>query len=232
MKPTLDWLEKPEVFGVNRIPAHSDHLIYNDAGLMRQSLNGTWKFSYAKNPEQRVKEFYRCDFYEKGFDEIQVPGHIQLQGYGQCQYVNMMYPWDGKETVVAPGIPKKENPVGSYVTYFEVEDRLKDTELYLSLQGVEAACYVWINGEFVGYSEDSFTPAEFLISPYVKEGKNKLAIEVYRFCSGSWLEDQDFWRFSGIFRDVFLYGVPKLHIQDMKILAEYDDKDGSGSFFC
>jgi len=231
MKPTLDWLENPEVFGVNRIPAHSDHLIYSEKGLMRQSLNGTWKFSYAKNPEQRIKEFYRCDFCEEGFDEIQVPGHIQLQGYGQCQYVNMMYPWDGKETVAAPGIPKKENPVGSYVTYFEVEDRLKDTELYLSLQGVEAACYVWINGEFVGYSEDSFTPAEFLISPYVKEGKNKLAIEVYRFCSGSWLEDQDFWRFSGIFREVFLYGVPKLHIQDMKILAEYDDKDGSGSFF-
>ena len=230
MEPTLDWLKNPEVFGVNRIPAHSDHLIYNETGLLRQSLNGTWKFSYAKNPEQRVKEFYRCEFSEEGFDEIQVPGHIQLQGYGQCQYVNMMYPWDGKETVTAPGIPKKENPVGSYVTYFEVEDRLKETELYLSLQGVEAACYVWVNGEFVGYSEDSFTPAEFLISPYVKEGKNKLAIEVYRFCSGSWLEDQDFWRFSGIFRDVFLYGVPKLHIQDMKVRAEYDDRYGSGCF--
>ncbi len=230
MEPTLDWLENPEVFAVNRIKAHSDHLIYNEKGLLCQSLNGTWKFSYAKNPEQRVKEFYRCDYSEEGFDEIQVPGHIQLQGYDKCQYVNMMYPWDGKETVVAPGIPKKENPVGSYVTYFEIEDRLKGNEIYLSLQGVEAACYVWVNGEFVGYSEDSFTPAEFLISPYLKEGNNKLAIEVYRFCSGSWLEDQDFWRFSGIFRDVFLYGVPKLHIQDMKIRAGYDYKDGSGNF--
>ncbi len=228
MKPTLDWLINPEVFAVNRLEAHSDHKFYCDGNTLRQSLNGTWKFSYAENPEKREKEFYREDYKTDGFGEIQVPGHIQLQGYGKCQYVNMMYPWDGVETVIPPAVPVKENPVGSYVTYFDLEDGLLGKDVYLSFQGAESAIYVWLNGEFVGYSEDTFTPSEFLITPYVKEKNNKLAVEVYKLCSGSWLEDQDFWRFSGIFRDVFLYAVPKLHVRDMKVTADYDYNEGSG----
>ena len=230
MKPTLDWLTNPEVFAVNRIAAHSDHKFHNGEGGLSQSLNGTWKFSYAENPEQRKSDFYKVGVPEEGFDEIQVPGHIQLQGYGKCQYVNMMYPWDGVETVVPPNVPVKENPVGSYVTYFDLDENLRGKEVYLSFQGAESAIYVWVNGEFAGYSEDTFTPSEFLITPYLKEKNNKLAVEVYRFCSGSWLEDQDFWRFSGIFRDVFLYGVPKVHVRDMKVTADYDYGDGSGCF--
>ncbi len=228
MKPTLDWLINPEVFAVNRQEAHSDHTFYCDGSSLRQSLNGTWKFSYAENPEKREKEFYREDYQTDGFADIQVPGHIQLQGYGKCQYVNMMYPWDGVETVVPPAVPVKENPVGSYVTYFNLEEGLLGKDVYLSFQGAESVIYVWVNGEFVGYSEDTFTPSEFLITPYVKEKGNKLAVEVYKLCSGSWLEDQDFWRFSGIFRDVFLYAVPKLHVRDMKVTADYDYTDGSG----
>ena len=230
MEPTLNWLKNPEVFAVNRVTAHSDHKFYNGSNTLRQSLNGTWKFLYAENPESRKTDFYKTDCTEKGFADIQVPGHIQLQGYGRCQYVNIMYPWDGRETVTAPDIPVKENPVGSYVTYFDVDEALLGKEIYLSFQGAESAIYVWVNGTFVGYSEDSFTPSEFLITPYLKEKNNKLAVEVYRFCSGSWLEDQDFWRFSGIFRDVFLYGVPKLHVRDMELTADYHYEDGSGRF--
>ncbi len=230
MKPTLDWLTNPEVFAVNREEAHSDHTFYHENGALRQSLNGTWKFSYAENPESRYADFYKTECTEEGFADIQVPGHIQLQGYGCCQYVNIMYPWDGREMVEAPTVPAKENPVGSYVTYFDVDENLSGKEIYLSFQGAESAIYVWVNGEFVGYSEDSFTPSEFLITPYLKEKNNKLAVEVYRFCSGSWLEDQDFWRFSGIFRDVFLYGVPKLHVRDMELTADYQEGDGSGVF--
>ncbi len=228
MKPTLDWLTNPEIFAVNRTEAHSDHKFFENGNVLRQSLNGIWKFSYAKNPEERAEEFYKPEFSAEGFDEIQVPGHIQLQGYGRCQYVNMMYPWDGVETVKPPAVPVKENPVGSYITYFDVEEALSGKDIYLSFQGAEAAIYVWLNGEFVGYSEDSFTPSEFLITPYVKEKNNKLAVEVYKSCSGSWLEDQDFWRFSGIFRDVFLYAVPRIHVRDMKVTADYDYTDGSG----
>ncbi|MBQ8315394.1 MAG: DUF4981 domain-containing protein [Lachnospiraceae bacterium] len=228
MKPTLDWLANPEVFEVNRQEAHSDHIFYCGDKLVRQSLNGTWKFSYAENPEKREKDFFREDYKTDDFADIQVPGHIQLQGYGKCQYVNMMYPWDGRETVIPPAVPVKENPVGSYVTYFDLEEGLLGKDVYLSFQGAESAIYVWVNGAFVGYSEDTFTPSEFFITPYVKEKNNKLAVEVYKVCSGSWLEDQDFWRFSGIFRDVFLYAVPKLHVRDMKVTADYDYADGSG----
>ncbi len=230
MEPMQEWLTNPEVFAVNRRTAHSDHKCFDKNGTLCQSLNGTWKFSYAENPERRKRDFYLLESTEEEFDEIQVPGHIQLQGYGRPQYVNMMYPWDGVETVVPPEIPKKDNPVGSYVTYFDVSDALKGKEVFLSFQGVESAFYVWVNGNFVGYSEDSFTPSEFLITPFLKEKNNKLAVEVYRFCSGSWLEDQDFWRFSGIFRDVYLYGTPKLHVRDMKLTADYTVADGSGVF--
>ncbi|MDD5900125.1 MAG: glycoside hydrolase family 2 TIM barrel-domain containing protein [Lachnospiraceae bacterium] len=230
MEPTLTWLTNPEVFAINRIAAHSDHKFTDETGTLHQSLNGTWKFFYAENPESRKTDFFKEDCPEEGAAEIQVPGHIQLQGYGRCQYVNMMYPWEGRETVNAPEIPKKSNPVGSYITYFDVEEELRGKEIYLSFQGVESAFYVWVNGNFVGYSEDSFTPSEFLVTPFLKEKKNKLAVEVYKTCSGSWLEDQDFWRFSGIFRDVFLYGAPKLHVRDMKLTADYEYTCGDGIF--
>ena len=228
MKPTLEWLANPEIYEVNREKAHSDHTYTTKDGNLRQSLNGTWKFNYTEHPDSRPADFYKTDFDVTSFDDIIVPGHIQLQGYDKPQYVNTQYPWEGHEQLVPPQIPKKRNPVGSYVKFFDVDKELLGKETFISFQGVETAIYVWLNGEFVGYSEDSFTPSEFNITPYLKGKNNKLAVEVYRYSTASWLEDQDFWRFSGIFRDVYLYAVPEIHVRDMKVIADYDYENGNG----
>lgn len=233
MKYSLEWLMNPEVFAVNRIPAHSDHKIYanrkeaeTDSSSLIQNLNGTWKFSWAKNPSERIVNFYEESFNTDCFDEIQVPGHMELQGYGKPQYVNTIYPWEGKEYLRPPFISENDNPVGSYVRYFDLDDSLKNKRIFISFQGVETAFYVWLNGEFIGYSEDSFTPSEFELTPFIRESNNKLAVAVFKRSSASWLEDQDFWRFSGIFRDVFLYSIPVAHVRDMKIIADYDGTNG------
>ena len=233
---SIEWLDNPEVFKVNRIDAHSDHLYYEnkeDIKLgydmpLRQSLNGKWRFSYAVNQDTRIKDFYKEDYDCSSFDYIEVPGHIQLQGYDKCQYINTMYPWDGHDELRPPHISKNYNPVGSYVKYFAIKEELKNKKTFISFQGVETAFYVWLNGEFVGYSEDSFTPSEFDITEYLKEEENKLAVEVYKRSSASWLEDQDFWRFSGIFRDVYLYSVPECHVDNMFAKAVLDDSYTKG----
>lgn len=238
-EPRLTWLEDPEVFAVNRKEAHSDHVYYENTEEMvlgadmplRQSLNGTWYFSYAKNPTVRVKDFYKKDFDCRMFDSIEVPGHIQTQGYDRCQYINTMYPWDGTEYLRPPMVSKEYNPVGSYVKYFVLEKNLQDNPVFVSFQGVETAFYVWLNGVFIGYSEDSFTPAEFELTPYLQDGENKLAVEVYKRSSASWLEDQDFWRFSGIFRDVYLYAVPKTHIEDLSVKSTLDNSYKNGKLY-
>lgn len=228
MKPTLEWLANPEIFEVNREKAHSDHSYTTKDGNLRQSLNGTWKFTYTEHPDNRPADFYKTDFDVTSFDDIIVPRHIQLQGYDKPQYVNTQYPWEGQESLLPPQIPQKRNPVGSYVKFFDVDKALLGKETFISFQGVETAIYVWLNGEFVGYAEDSFTPSEFNITPYLKEKGNKLAVEVYRYSTASWLEDQDFWRFSGIFREVYLYAVPEIHVRDMKVIADFDYENGSG----
>lgn len=229
--PDLAWLSDLSVFNVNRLPAHSDHVYYatmeeaRQGGNMnwRHSLNGSWKFHYASNAESRPASFWKQEANCSGWDTIQVPGHIQLQGYGTPQYVNTMYPWDGISPVRPPHIQEDHNPVGSYVKTFSVPEQMTDQPLYISFQGVESAFYIWLNGQFVGYSEDSFTPADFDLTPFVTEGENKLAVEVYQRSTGSWLEDQDFWRFSGIFRDVYLYTAPEGHAKDVHIRTELND---------
>lgn len=233
MKYTLDWLTDPEVFAVNRIAAHSDHRIYAnhleadaDNSSLIQNLNGTWKFAWAKNPSEWQQKFYEESDSTDNFDNIHVPGHMELQGYGKLQYVNTIYPWEGQEHLRPPFISEKDNPVGSYVRYFDLNDALKNKRVFISFQGVETAMYVWLNGEFIGYSEDSFTPSEFELTPYIREKDNKLAVAVFKRSSASWLEDQDFWRFSGIFRDVFLYAAPSAHVRDMKVIADYDGTNG------
>lgn len=227
----LDWLSNPEVFAVNRLPAHSDHYYYESLTAARErkpmsyrkSLNGNWDFNYAVNPEARVKNFYEINYDSKGWETIQVPGHIQLQGYGNPHYVNTMYPWDGTEELRPPQISEKDNVVGSYIKYFNVSETNKNEPLFISFRGVETAFYVWLNGEFIGYSEDSFTPADFELTSALKIGENKLAVEVYQRSTGSWLEDQDFWRFSGIFRDVYLYRKPNIHVEDLEVRTKLDD---------
>lgn len=228
--PKLGWLTDLNVFSVNRLPAHSDHLYYEKMEeaqsaapmKMRHDLNGNWKFFYSINPDHRPDQFYKTGYPCSSWGDISVPGHIQLQGYGQPQYVNTMYPWDGLNDIRPPEIPTDHNPVGSYVKFFNVPANMENKPVYISFQGVESAFYVWLNGEFVGYSEDSFTPAEFELTPYLVEGENKLAVEVYQRSTGSWLEDQDFWRFSGIFRDVYLYTVPEIHVSDVFVRPELD----------
>ncbi|MFS0779668.1 glycoside hydrolase family 2 TIM barrel-domain containing protein [Neobacillus sp. 3P2-tot-E-2] len=228
--PSLDWLTDVNVFSVNTVPAHSDHVYYETLAeaksaspmKMRYELNGDWKFYYSINPDHRPVNFFEKEYACAGWGDITVPGHIQLQGYGQPQYVNTMYPWDGHHELRPPEIPTDHNPVGSYVKYLDIPGAMQGKPVFISFQGVESAFYVWLNGEFVGYSEDSFTPAEFDLTPYLVDGENKLAVEVYQRSTGSWLEDQDFWRFSGIFRDVYLYTVPEIHVSDLHVRPELD----------
>ncbi|AOZ92399.1 glycoside hydrolase family 2 TIM barrel-domain containing protein [Paenibacillus crassostreae] len=232
----LGWLSDLSVYAVNRLAAHSDHRYYetmeeaetSDVMPLRYSLSGEWKFSYSNHPDSRPQHFYQLDYNCAGWNHINVPGHIQLQGYGIPQYVNTMYPWDGVEELRPPQIPLNQNVVGSYVKYFSVPDNMKNRPVMISFQGVESAFYVWVNGQFVGYSEDSFTPSEFDISSYLVEGENKLAVEVYQRSTGGWLEDQDCWRFSGIFRDVYLYTVPDIHVRDLFVHTKLDQGYSKG----
>jgi len=234
--PTLDWLSDVHTFAVNRLPAHSAHRYYRtkeeairDSGMsMRHDLNGRWRFAYSVHPDSRPADFYKIEHNSRGWSFIEVPGHIQLQGYDHPQYVNTQYPWDGIEALRPPQLPQQRNPVGSYVKEFEVPPHFAGQPVYISFQGVESAFYVWLNGQFVGYSEDSFTPAEFDLSAFVQDSVNKLAVEVYQRSTGSWLEDQDFWRFSGIFRDVYLYTVPQVHIRDVAVRTDLDAEYTSG----
>ena len=227
-KPEQAWLEDPRVFAVNREEAHSDHKYFTSLSsarqsgkmLLKQSLNGRWKFCYTENPAQRPADFYRNDFDCSGWNSITVPGHIQMQGFGAPQYVNVEYPWDGREEVQPPHVPKNFNPVGSYVRRFTLNPELKGKRVFLSFQGFETALYVWVNGTFVGYSEDGYTPAEFEITPFLREGENCVAAEVYHYSSASWIQDQDFWRFSGLFRSVNLYAVPRAHVRDLRVTTE------------
>lgn len=218
------WNNKPDVYQINRLPAHN-YFKYDikEEKVLEHSLNGAWYFNYAVNPEARPKNFHSHETDCKAWDSIQVPGHIQLQGYDKPHYVNRMYPWDGHEAIMPPQAPTEFNPIGSYVKYFEVPESFKDMACFISFQGVETAFYVWLNGEFVGYSEDSFTPSDFDLTPYLKEGENKLAVEVYKYSDASWLEDQDFFRLSGIFRDVFLYAIPDVHMYDYFIKTDINE---------
>lgn len=229
MKPSMSWLKDPQVFGVCREPAHSDHHFYASMeerkekpdASWRQRLDGCWLFAYSESPEEQSKDFYLPGADESGMSEIQVPGHWQTQGFGRYQYTNSLYPWDGREELKPPQVPE-HNPVGRYVRHFTLEPELLGKRVFLSFQGVETAFYVWLNGAFVGYSEDSFTPAEFEVTDYLCPGENRLAVEVYQYSSASWLEDQDFWRFAGIFRSVYLQAVPELHVWDLRVRADFN----------
>ena len=204
--------------------AHSDHVTYkNEAEAMEQnssfrlSLDGIWKFHYAKNDAQTIPGFEAENYNCRPWDDIRVPAHIQMEGYDIPQYANIQYPWDGREDVWRDAVPTDFNPVASYVKYFTLPEGFIKNGLYISFQGVESGFALWLNGSYVGYSEDSFTPSEFDLTPYVKEGENKLAVKVFKWTSSSWCEDQDFYRFSGIFRLVYLYTMPKVHVYDLKV---------------
>ncbi len=229
---TFDYnkVKDPEYFQENRLPAHSDHMYYSsleaarkEENSFRYSLNGLWKFAYAMNYASTVKGFESLEYNCKCWADIRVPAHIQMEGYDIPQYANMQYPWDGREQIEPGQIPEEFNPVAQYVKYFTVPEHMKGAPLFISFQGVESNLVLWCNGQFVGYSEDSFTPSEFELTPYLQEGENKLALCVFKWSSSSWCEDQDFFRFSGIFRDVYLYSIPKVHIRDLKVQTLLND---------
>ena len=222
MEYDLAVLTNPEIFELGRLPAVSDHDVYRDQAetergesSLRRSLDGRWKFAYAENLAARPQGFAQPDYDVSGWAEINVPGHIQTQGWGVPQYVNTQYPWDGHEALRPPQIPERHNPVGSYVTFFTVPESWRDMRVTLVFHGVESAFFVWLNGKLLGYCEDSFTASRFDLTKALQEGENRLAVEVFRFCSGSWMEDQDFWRFSGIFRGVTLEAQPSAHVDDL-----------------
>ncbi|WP_160724759.1 glycoside hydrolase family 2 TIM barrel-domain containing protein [Bacillus sp. USDA818B3_A] len=227
-----EWNNNPEIFQLNRLDAHATLMPYKTieealkgdrtSSEYYQSLNGNWKFAFYENPDRRNQTFFKEDYDASEWDEIKVPAHWQLQGYDYPQYTNLRYPWEGKEDIKPPFAPTKYNPVGQYIRTFSIPENWDGQPVYISFQGVESAFYVWVNGELVGYSEDTFTPAEFDVTPYLVNGENKLAVEVYRWCDASWLEDQDFWRMSGIFRDVYLYSTPEVHINDFFVTTELD----------
>ena len=235
-KPELNWLTDPTVFAVNRLAAHSDHVCYRTAeeaaagrSSLRQSLDGTWRFAYSPNPAARPADFWHPDADLSAFGTIQVPGHIELQGYGELQYTNTLYPWDGRAALRPPQIDWDHAPVGSYVLDFTLEEGLRGQRVCISFQGVEQAMYLWCNGVFVGYAEDSFTPSDFELTDCLRDGVNRLCVEVHKRCSASWIEDQDFFRFSGIFRSVFLYAKPKVHLTDLWLQTglEHDNLTGT-----
>ncbi len=236
MKFEYEKVKDPLFFKENVLPAHSSHVIYKDEkelfdkkSSLRKSLDGVWKFSYAVNIDSAIAGFEKEEYDCKSWNDIRVPAHIQMEGYDAPQYVNVMYPWDGHEKLQPGEIPTRFNPTASYVKYFTVPDNMKGKEIHICFNGVESGMALWLNGNYVGYSEDSFTPSEFDLTPYLQDGENKLAVQVYKWTSSSWCEDQDFFRFSGIYRSVYLYAVPKIHIEDICIKTLFEGNDWSKS---
>ena len=223
-------VKDPQYFKDGRMDAHSDHTYYRDGEeaqeketSFRYDLNGIWKFHYARNYGSAISGFEKEEYCCRDWDDIRVPAHIQMEGYDAPQYANVQYPWEGHEDIRPGEIPEHFNPVASYVKYFEVPEEMQGKRLFISFQGAESGIALWLNGQFIGYSEDSFTPSEFELTEYVKEGENKLAAQVFKWTASSWCEDQDFYRFSGIYRDVYLYTVPEVHVYDLQIRAIPDE---------
>ncbi len=228
-----DW-ENPEVVGRNKEPGHCTLMPYADAQAAIQckreqsrfytSLNGPWKFNWVEKPADRPIDFHNVDYDVSGWKEIPVPSNWQMHGYGRPIYLNVRYPFP----VNPPYIPHNYNPVGSYRREFTIPIEWKGRQIFLHFDGVKSAFYVWVNGQETGYSQDSMTPAEFNITKYLKEGTNTIAIQVYRWSDGSYLEDQDMWRLSGIYRNVYLFSTPNVHIRDFFVRADLENNYQDG----
>lgn len=229
-------IKNPEIFEQNRLAAHSDHVCYKNEleknkgkSSLRYDMNGLWKFAYAKNQSLAPCGFEAADYDCKGWDEIRVPAHIQMEGYDVPIYTNTTYPWEADESIKPGEVPEIFNPIASYVKYFTIPENMKNKRVCISFQGVESGFALWLNGHYVGYSEDTFDPSDFELTDYIIEGENKLAVRVWKWTSSSWCEDQDFYRFSGIFRDVFLYAVPCAHVEDLSVVSTLNDTFDEGT---
>ena len=235
---TFDYtiVRNPEIYEENRLLARSSHVCYASRqeqqmgeSSYRMSLDGLWKFSYADNMAQAVKGFEEETYDCRSWKEIHVPAHIQMEGYGVPHYTNLTYPWDGTESIRPGEIPEQFNPVASYVKYFTLPEKFREKRIVISFQGVESGFALWLNGSYVGYSENSFDPAEFELTSYLKEGENKLAVRVWKWTSSSWCEDQDFFRFSGIFRSVYLMAIPAAHVWDVSLVPTVNESLTEGN---
>ncbi len=247
MNADIRWLDNPEIFRVNQAAAHSDHKYYTSyeelvqgKETLSQSLNGQWEFCYSVNAKSRPEFFYREDFDASDLDVITVPGHIELAGYDKIRYINTMYPWEGHEyrrgaySLASAGggagmfSEAAYNPVGSYIKRFDVDAALWGQRITICFEGVEQAMYLWLNGQFIGYAEDSFTPSEFDLTPFIREKGNVLAVEVHKMSTAAFLEDQDFFRFFGIFRNVTLKAKPQVHVEDLWLNPSLNEDNSSG----
>ncbi len=232
-----DW-ENPAVIGINKEQPHVTLYPFDtfeqavdgkhDKSQWIQMLNGNWKFNWVKQPDTRPRDFFHVAFDDSDWNTIPVPSNWQMHGYGKPIYTNIKYPFKNDPPFVmsepdsAYTSFEMRNPVGSYRHRFTIDETWEEREVFIHFDGVKSAFYLWINGQKVGYSQGSMTPAEFNITDYLQKGENILAVEVYRWSDGSYLEDQDFFRFSGIFRDVYLMATPKLHIRDFFVRSEFD----------
>ena len=233
-----DW-ENEQVIGINKEDPHSNYVPYNTVSQAINdikenspnyfTLNGIWKFNWVKHPNLKPDDFFQNDFDTKSWDEITVPSCWELKGYGTPIYTNFTYPFEVNPPYVMGNPPstytqiEEPNPVGSYKRNFMLPETWDGNDIILHFEGVKSAFYIWVNGEKVGYSQGSCTPAEFNITDFVQAGENSISVEVYRWSDGSYLEDQDYWRLSGIYRDVYLYSVPKIHIWDYFLTSTFND---------
>lgn len=228
-----EWDGRPTVFQVGREPARAALVPYRDHSAALhgaaedspyyRSLNGSWRFRWSENPDERPVGFHEPDYDDSGWDHIPVPSNWEIEGYREPIYLNVRYPWVGYEKPTPPHVPHRFNPVGSYRRTFRLPGGWRGRRTLLSFQGVKSAFFVWVNGAKAGYSEDSYTPAEFDVTDLLHRGENTLAVEVYRWSDGSWLEDQDMIDLSGIFRDVYVYSVPETHLDDVEVRTSFDD---------
>ncbi|MFX0022404.1 MAG: glycoside hydrolase family 2 TIM barrel-domain containing protein [Candidatus Hermodarchaeota archaeon] len=231
MEKKYDW-ENSEMIAENKEPPHSTLIPYHDiasaltgnseSSIYYKSVNGSWKFNWVKKPSERPIDFYKKNYDDSQWDEIPVPSNWQLYGYGIPIYTDSKYPYSIKRKKI-PSIDHDYNPVGSYRTEFTIPRDWENREIFIHFEGVKSAFYIWVNGKKVGYSQGSMTPAEFNITNFIIKGKNIIAVEVYRWSDGSYLEDQDMWRFSGIFRDVYLFSTSQVHIRDFFISCDLDE---------
>lgn len=230
-----DW-ENPQVIGINKEKPRASFFAYrNQKNALKNNkenspffinLNGTWKFNWVRKPADRPVNFYKTNYDISNWKDIKVPGHWELQGYGVPIYTDVSYPFPNNE----PFIPHDYNPVGSYKRDFTIPESWNGEEIFIQFGGVRSAMYLWVNGKKVGYSQGSKTPAEFKLNKYLKQGVNQIAVEIYRFSDGSYLEDQDYWKVSGFERDVYLYARPKTHIRDFFVHADLDKTYTDGKF--
>ena len=235
-----EWNNNPQIVSLNMNKPHNDFVSYEIKSQAMEgikenssryiSLNGKWKFNFCKNIKSIPEDFYKTNYNNNSWDEIDVPSNWQIKGYGIPQYTNLIYPWTGREDIKPPFAPVEINEAGCYVKLFHISKDQLNKKILINFQGVESCFYLYVNGEIVGFSKDSFSPSEFDITEYLVEGENKVAVKVYRWCDASWLEDQDFWRLSGIFRDVYLEIKNHTHIVDYRIDSNLTDDYKDGTF--